>query len=118
MSREKPVLSGVDDETLCHEVVKRIAEDRVGGIAGLGSLRSVLDALLWDLRLRVIELEFDDPRPRRVWVIDGWTGPRIYLGCDEYGNRPLCLRIGGDLLCLNWAPRLKRELWEPEDSES
>lgn len=39
----------------------------------------------------------EDDGPRRVWMYrSGWTGPLLYRGGDEWGNRTLAFRLPGE----------------------
>jgi hypothetical protein len=59
-----------------------------------------------------------DESPRRIWVLSrgnwlhrGWPdkpAPLIFLGGDEWGNRPLCVRLPGRALLCVTVGRLKR----------
>lgn len=49
--------------------------------------------------------------PSRVWMYGKgqWDGSWVCLGGDEYGNRPLVIRLPGErALLVNLSPRLKR----------
>lgn len=75
------------------------------------------------------ELERRDT-PRRIWILSrgSWLSPRcktdpyeplpappVFLGGDEFGNRPLCVRLPGHrLLCVNWRIPLLRVLYDPD----
>lgn len=60
----------------------------------------------------------NDDGARRVWFYkDGWSGPLIQCGGDEYGNRTVVLRLpGGRAMIVVWSIPLRREL-EPFEGQ-
>lgn len=113
-------MSTGEDEVWLAEVRRRLRED--------SGFRYSLDEALAVAGLTLTELEPDTPR--RIWLLGPgqWLSPRcrtepleflpappVFLGGDEFGNRPVCVRLpGGRLLCVNWRVPLRRELYDPD----